>query len=90
MIAKETLNNAVKYSDASKVGITFKEKRSLLEMHIRDDGKGYNTSIQHSGNGIKNMRVRSEEIGAILQIETAPGKGVSLLLSLTVEKKQSV
>ena len=88
LIAKEALNNAVKYSDASKVGIHFKAENGLLQMHVLDNGRGYDPAVSHSGNGLKNMRIRSEEIGATLNIETAPGKGVLLLLSLRVERTQ--
>lgn len=86
LIAKEALNNTVKYSSTSKVDICFKEENNMLKMHISDNGKGYDASVSHKGNGIKNMFVRAEEINATLQIDTSPGKGVSLLLSLTIEK----
>ncbi|MEM9686195.1 MAG: two-component regulator propeller domain-containing protein [Bacteroidota bacterium] len=90
LIAKEAINNAIKYSNASKVGIRFEEENSGLKMHILDNGKGYNPAESYSGNGIKNMHVRAEEIGATLQINTAPGKGVLLLLTLAVESIQSI
>ena len=90
LIAKEALNNAIKYSNASKVGVRFEEENSGLKMHILDNGKGYNPAESYSGNGIKNMHVRAEEIGATLQIDTAPGKGVSLLLTLAVESIKSI
>ena len=90
LIAKETLNNTVKYSNASKVNITFKEENSTLEMCISDNGIGYDPNIAYSGNGIKNMCARSEEINATLQIETSPGNGVSVLFYLNVKKTSAL
>ena len=86
LIAKEALNNIVKYSKASKVGIIFKEENKLLKMRILDNGKGYSPSDSSKGNGVKNMHIRAEEMKAALHIKTSPGKGVSLILSVAVEK----
>ncbi len=90
LIAKETLNNAVKYSDATRVMILFKEESNTLKMQISDNGKGYDPSVSHSGNGLKNMYVRAQEINAVLEVETTAGEGVWLLLSLAIERKQPV
>ena len=86
LIAKETLNNAAKYSEATTVVVAFKEENGVLEMYIRDNGKGYDPSVSHSGNGIKNIHARAEEIDAAVQIDTTVGKGMSLLLRLAVKR----
>lgn len=78
MLYRECLNNIVKHAGAQSVGITFRldenERNYLLE--IRDDGKGFDPeNTRRFGSGLKGMHTRAEKIGAVLEIETAPGKG---------------
>ena len=44
---------------------------------IEDDGKGFDpeNTDSYNGNGLPNMRVRAEAIGAVFTVTSAPGKG---------------
>ncbi len=84
MIFKEAVNNIVKYSGATEAGISLQKKNHGLTMMIRDNGKGFDTSTQSSGNGLKNMQSRAAEMGATLSIESGPGKGTVIGLELPV------
>ncbi len=84
MIFKEAINNIVKYSEATEVNIGFQQNESRLKMTITDNGKGFDTSLPNSGNGLKNMNSRSAEMGASITIDSIKGTGTSISLELPV------
>ena len=84
LIFKEATNNMVKYAGADKASFSISGKKGNLTMLIRDNGKGFDTSIESKGNGLKNMRRRAAEIGAKLLIESEPGKGTTIQLLLNL------
>lgn len=90
LIAKESLTNAFKHSAASEVLVQIKVASSSLEMLIKDDGCGFETtgSSQRDGNGLENIRQRAEVIGAELQLESKPGAGTSIHLHVDLSKYQ--
>ncbi len=86
LIAKEAINNIVKYSKASSVEISSDLNDGVLKLVIKDDGIGYESAKIKRGNGIRNMHSRAEEIHGNLQIETAMGQGVTLVLKVKIKE----
>jgi signal transduction histidine kinase len=84
LIFKEATNNLVKYAEASHANFSINGTRDNLSMVISDNGKGFDLNKQGSGNGLKNMRMRAEEIGARILIESAPDKGTTIHLLLNL------
>lgn len=80
LIMKEAINNIVKHSRCSYAAIEMRAEQNILQVRITDNGKGFNASRVHSGNGLLSMRSRAEHINADLKITTAPGQGTSILL----------
>lgn len=78
MIMKEAVNNTIKYSGATNLDITVSLKKGKPTIQIRDNGKGFDTSLNSDGNGLKNMNCRAREIKYDCQIDSAPGKGTTL------------
>src|SRR5687767_15598621 len=70
LIFKEATNNMVKYAAASKAMFSIKGTEGKLLMLIEDNGKGFDRSNETEGNGLKNMKKRAAEIGAILHIDS--------------------
>ena len=81
---KEAINNAVKYSEASKLELSIKESTNRIEFSIADNGKGIPNSISHKGNGLENMKQRAENIGAAIEFESGQGKGVCIRLVIRI------
>lgn len=77
LICKEVLHNTVKYAEAREVTITLNGAGRALELTIEDDGKGFDpaNTDSYNGNGLPNMRVRAEAIGAVFTIDSSPGNG---------------
>jgi len=84
LIFKEATNNMAKYSGADQALFSIKNEKNNLIMVIHDNGKGFNMSQATSGNGLRNMRKRAEEMGADLTIESGSGKGTTIELSIAV------
>ena len=99
-VYKEALHNITKYAACTEVNIIIKKAGNKLEMSIEDNGKGFNHSNiggrvserdpdsegerLYNGNGIKNMEARAEEIGGKFQINSAPGKGTSIKVTVKI------
>ena len=84
LIFKEALNNMVKYSGATKAQILLMEEKNRIKLTVRDNGIGFDTTLQSNGNGLKNMRIRAEEMKALLKIESEKGSGTNIELTLPV------
>ncbi len=84
LIFKEMVTNAVRHSNASKIAVSLKYRSGKLHIVVEDDGTGMDTGMPTDGNGLKNIRQRSEQIGGNLSLDTAPGKGTrwELILKL--------
>ncbi|MBP6828218.1 MAG: hypothetical protein KA165_16760, partial [Saprospiraceae bacterium] len=85
LIFKEAMNNAAKYSECAQISVQMQLSRSRsLVLDIKDDGRGFDPQTVQPGNGLTNMRQRAAEIGGRLDIQTAPGQGVRILLTVDV------
>lgn len=84
LIYKEALNNVIKHSNAKSVKIDFQKINSNLIIVIEDDGKGFDLSNIKEGNGLKNIKNRGEQISAILEIITKPGKGTKIIIETSI------
>jgi signal transduction histidine kinase/ligand-binding sensor domain-containing protein len=90
LIFKETLNNIVRHSACTRVDISFSLDDDRLVLRVSDDGKGFDPEAVsdgrggngRGGNGLVNMRRRSREIGAKLEMISRPGAGTTTILHL--------
>ncbi|MDF2187824.1 sensor histidine kinase [Paraflavitalea sp. CAU 1676] len=85
-IAQELLNNAIKHAGATQVIVQVTRSNGLLSLTVEDDGKGFNESVlQHTGGiGWHNIRNRVEFLKGRLDVNSAPGKGSSVLVEVEV------
>ncbi len=59
-IYKEALNNIIKHAEAKSVEINFQIEDSTIFLLIKDDGKGFNSAVSGSGNGLKEHQISSK------------------------------
>ncbi len=94
LVFKEAVNNAAKYAACKNLWIEFTTGHHILQMNIKDDGKGFDTRTSLStaanrsfgGNGIINMKNRAAEIKGLLDIASEEGKGTSVILKVRLKK----
>lgn len=84
LLFKEAVNNAVKYSEATKLSVDLKISGDQLIMEIKDNGKGFDPKVRKPGNGIITMQRRVNELGGSLEIDSAPGKSTLIRLVVPV------
>jgi ligand-binding sensor domain-containing protein len=80
LIAKEAINNLIKYSQCSNASIVIRQQIPNLVMEITDDGTGFNPDAETTRNGLQNMHQRAAQIKADLDIISSLGHGTSITL----------
>ena len=82
-ICQEALNNIAKHARPSRVDIDLKHDGTTIELHIIDDGLGFDperNTPDHGHFGLRMMHERAEAAGARLIITSKPGHGTELIL----------
>lgn len=80
-IVKEAVNNAVKYSEARSINLTFRSGPQDYELIVQDDGVGFDPEVRKDGNGLRNMRARTAAINGQFQIRSSAGSGCTITVS---------
>jgi signal transduction histidine kinase len=82
LVLKEALHNACKHARAQKVWIEVAAAGRDLVAEVRDDGVGFAETNGNSGNGLRNFRERAERLGGTLAIDSSPGQGTRVRLTV--------
>jgi PAS domain S-box-containing protein len=84
-IAQEALNNVAKHSRAENVDVILERRSDHVLLIVEDDGVGFDaggTGTSGQGFGLLGMQERAALVGANLQIESAAGKGTTILVRM--------
>jgi len=82
-VIQEALTNVARHADARIVNVRLANGDGRVELHIDDDGRGFESEpTPHLG--LLGMRERVAELGGTLHMSGAPGRGVQLEVSLPV------
>ncbi|MGX5717134.1 GAF domain-containing protein [Arthrobacter sp. MAHUQ-56] len=75
-VVSEALSNALRHSGGDEVQVAVTVDRSLVQLFISDNGRGFTEPAEVSG--LANMRYRAGLLGGTCVIESAPGKGTAV------------
>lgn len=75
LVAKEALNNSVKYSKCRTICIGIKSVDKSIELKLSDNGCGFDMKYHRTGHGLENMRNRTEKIGGSFSLKSYPSEG---------------
>lgn len=87
-IAQSALANVRLHSDATRTAVTLTYAPKDVTLEVIDDGVGFTEDdvarapLSGSGFGLRAMRERVEALGGRLEIESEPGQGAALVVSL--------
>jgi len=85
-IGTECLTNAVKHAGAAVVEVELAFREGGVALRVADDGKGFRLpgpGEPVSGHfGLRGMRERAAQIGAELEVRSAPGEGTMILVDV--------
>jgi ligand-binding sensor domain-containing protein/signal transduction histidine kinase len=79
---KEATTNIAKHAQATIVEVHIEEYRGSWRFSIQDNGLGFDPTRVAGGNGLKNLRFRARKMGAELEIQSACGKGTTLVFTM--------
>jgi signal transduction histidine kinase len=88
-LVQESLHNAVKHADASRVRLRVTETDGVVEVVVRDDGKGFDPDQAHRGFGLVGMRERVALVDGTLTISSRPGGGTELRAELPARRAEA-
>ena len=78
-LVQEAVTNITKYAKAQAVWVTLAARDGSVEVTVRDNGVGFDTSVPtSSAYGLVGMRFRVEAEGGALTVVSAPGQGTSV------------
>jgi len=90
-ICQEALTNIARHAGARNVHITLKKNNGWLELSISDDGRGIDAQKQYRNGktlGLMGMKERALMMGGALAIDSSPGKGLRLSVTLPLQQPQ--
>jgi PAS domain S-box-containing protein len=85
-IVQEQLNNVIRHAQATKVLITLTASETTLQLTIKDNGIGFDTSVQRAGIGIDNIISRTRVFEGSAALESEPGNGCVLTITLPLSR----
>ena len=88
-ILQEGINNALKHAGAKHFKISLQYQPDLFNLTLEDDGSGFSPDLlnNQSGSGLRNMKNRAVLIGGNATIDSAPGAGCRIHITLNPFKQ---
>ncbi len=92
-VTQESINNAIKYAQASYIVVSMKTSQEMLSITVTDNGKGFDkTKIaqkpkggSEGGMGLFFMKERMEYINGRIFINSQPGNGSRVVINMPLE-----
>jgi signal transduction histidine kinase len=86
-IAAEALANVARHAEARRLTVRLEESGGCINLLVADDGRGFDpaTAADDKRFGLYGMQERARSIGGELGIESAPGKGATVRLTVRRE-----
>jgi ligand-binding sensor domain-containing protein/two-component sensor histidine kinase len=83
LIFKEAVNNIARHARCRRADIDIRIDRQALVVRVADDGEGMPAAVDRDdGHGLLSMRERATRLGGSLDIDSAHGRGTTLLLRI--------
>jgi signal transduction histidine kinase len=91
-IFQEALTNVARHSNASRVKAVLTKETDKIVLTIKDNGKGIEKKqiADPKAFGIIGMRERARFLGGELRVNSAPGKGTSITVSIPLTKQENL
>ena len=85
-IVQEALTNTRKHAQATTVSVIISQLNEELQVEVSDDGRGFNPLAVKREEwphlGLQTMQERAEAVGGTFEVESAPGKGTKIRVSI--------
>lgn len=87
--AQEALSNAFKFAHATELTVRLAAVHHGIRLTVADNGAGFDcrasTGTRRQGFGLLLMSIAVHEAGGTINVDSAPGKGTSLTVTLPLD-----
>jgi PAS domain S-box-containing protein len=94
-VVRELLTNVIKHAQATQVDIYITQEGPFLQLAVVDDGVGFKAEAleekgaQVAGYGLFSIRERLSSLGGYLKIDSSPGQGTRVSLTVPLESREA-
>lgn len=89
LVVREALNNIVRHAAATEVSIRADGSDHSVHLTIEDNGRGFDPAmVKREGIGLDSMRRRVENLGGTFDLESGPGAGTKILITIRLKESQ--
>lgn len=84
-LVQEGVTNIARHADARHASVRLRLEAEMLEIEIRDDGRGIapgDAGRSEEGLGLQGMRERVAFLGGRIRVETSPATGTAILIGI--------
>ena len=82
----ELINNSLKHSGCTNIGLSLVRNRRVLTLDDTDNGRGFNPeAMMDCGMGLSNMASRINSLGGTLEIASSKGKGMRAAIRIDTQ-----
>ncbi len=87
LIVREAVSNALRHGEAKRITVRVHAGDGAVGLLIQDDGRGFTSQrLDGTGRGLDNMQARARNAGGTLQLDSTPGRGTRLVLTLPIRQ----
>lgn len=82
-VTQEALTNVARHAHATHVSVVVERSSDQLICVVEDNGTGFDVSTMATGRmGLESMRERALLVGGSLEVESAPGAGTTVIVTI--------
>ncbi|MDF0650593.1 MAG: PAS domain S-box protein [Nitrospira sp.] len=86
-IVREALSNSARHAKASRRWVRLGLADNKIHLTVGDNGVGFSSKRKRrDGHGLRNMGARAKQISATFTLESAPGRGTTVLVDIPLGK----
>jgi ligand-binding sensor domain-containing protein/signal transduction histidine kinase len=86
LVFKEAVNNTARHSRCSSVTIDFQRTAEGLVLSVADNGVGFDTSQESTGQGLASLRRRAARLQGTLEVQSVPSVGTTVTLRVPLRR----
>jgi signal transduction histidine kinase len=80
-IVQELLTNIIKHAAADTITLQLRYTQKYFSIVVRDNGKGFDTTLHKKGLGLGNLELRMQYLNASHKVKSAEGRGTATIIA---------
>jgi PAS domain S-box-containing protein len=83
-VVEEALTNVTRHARATRAGVVVTARDGRVTVAVEDDGTGFDPAAATDRLGLLGMRERVALVGGVLDVESSPGAGTTVIATIPV------